>query len=277
MKHIPRGWLLDVDGTVTNPRTKQLGELSILSSLTALLASGDVVGFNTGRSPAWVIERVIIPFRKFMGEERWDSFSPRITVVGGKGTVWVERWKRNGEFEEGEDRSLVLPNDFRMAIKKLTEGYSHSMFFDETKTIIVTAEMLDGYDVQEFAKDQKELVLRLKNLVTEYAMEDTVRIDPMRISVDIEPLHAGKGLGASQTIRILKERGFVVDEWIVMGDSPSDYAAPEYLADHSIPVRFVYVGDMSDLDGKTPSFPIEETVKSCDEATAEYLMKMLQK
>jgi hypothetical protein len=277
MKQIPRGWLLDVDGTVTHPQTKLLVEESLLSSFTHLLVSGEVISFNSGRSPAWVVERVITPLRKYMGEKLWDMVSPRVTVVGGKGTVWVQTWKINGEFEEGEDRSFLLPDDFRNDVKKLTDEYARSMYFDETKTIIATVEMLDGYNLADYEKDQKEFVTRLRNLVMEYALEDKIGVDPTRIAVDIEPLRAGKGLGTEQSIRILKDRGFVACEWIVIGDSPSDYEASEYLAQHSIPVRFVYVGNIHELKRNTSSFPIEETTEHFDKGTIEYLKKILRK
>jgi hypothetical protein len=276
MKHIPRGFLLDVDGTITNPQTKQLEERSIVHSLTQLLTAGEIIGFNTGRSPRWVVNRVIVPLRRFMGEDVWKTVNSRIVVMGGKGTIWVGSWGQDGAFEEGGDQTLMLPQDFRNAMKKLTDEFSRSMSYDTTKTTLVTAEMLDGYDVSEFAKDQKEYVSRLRQLVIEHSLEGKVRIDLMRISIDVQPIHAGKGLGAKQTIRLLKDRGFVVDGWIVIGDSPSDYAAPEYLADHGLPVRFVYVGDIHDFDSKKPPFPIEGTDKPCDKGTAEFLKEILK-
>jgi hypothetical protein len=198
-------------------------------------------------------------------------------VVGEKGALWVSSWKQDGGYEKQEDASLKLPQDFRIAMEQLTEEFSKSMFFDTTKTVILTAEMVDGYSLSEFAKDQKDFMKRLDKLIIEYGLENTVRVDAMRISTDVEPVTAGKGLGAKQTLRILEGRGYGVDTWIVVGDSPSDYVAPEYMAKQKIPVLFVYVGDTNDFKGKLPLFPIERTKGICDEGTSRYLEDFLKK
>jgi len=255
----PLALLLDVDGPVASPVTRDV-KPAIILDLVALAAAGIPVIFNTGRSDAFIREQVMEPMIA--------AGIPAGTVIHAiceKGAVWFS-YTSAGPGPVHVDRELAVPAAYGDDIRRLVaEDYAAHMFFDETKRAMVSVEQHINVPSADYLAEQKlfdaeavELmarhglgVVRLDHHAPNSDDEVDYRVDPTIISTDIESVRLGKDLGASRAVELLAAQGITPQAWRTVGDSRTDYAMADWLHHNDHPVKHV---DVRPADG-IPSKP----------------------
>jgi hydroxymethylpyrimidine pyrophosphatase-like HAD family hydrolase len=266
-----RAWLFDIDGVLTDPESKRVGDVRILDEIVWRLGLGEPVGANTGRSLRFAEDRLLEPLE---GRVLDVALLRNLFVVGDKGGAWLT-YGEDGQRMRFLDKALVTEEVATLLadVKRLVEDrYSDNMFVDETKETMVTIEMNDGMKVDDFRPAQADAVLHLDALLKDRGLHEDFRVDPTRIAIDVERKTAGKALGARRILAMLEERGICPSEYIAFGDSPSDFDMAEELHRLGKRVQFVYVGGFGSLDGRdSGTFPVVYTQGLFDKGTVEFL------
>lgn len=280
----PVAFIFDVDGVITDPKEKRITQENILGAISEKLEKGSPIALNTGRSNDWMIERVILPLK---GKAKHGSLS-NFFAVGEKGLTWAA-FNENGELVqgifdrqgrriEGFDLSAFLDETtvqhFQRIVpevKALTEGkYSHSTFFDSTKKAMISTEMHDGYNHEDFEAEQSEFVQHLKKLLEKERLSDRLRIDPTTIATDIQIPEAGKHLGAKRILEWLKSRNINPAHFITLGDSSSDLEMADEIHEQDKSVDFWYVNPDKPLQVEKP-YNVKVSKRAFSEGTLELL------
>jgi hypothetical protein len=246
----PLGLLLDVDGPIASPVTRTLAIDSIADDLVTLANAGVPIVFNTGRSDAFLTERVL---PKLL--ERGVSHDARFVCICEKGAVWFTVDDR-GTSEPIVDESLAIPAEVASELETMIKrDYADLVFFDETKRAMVSAEQLLEISTEEYLGRQLVFDADALQIMTAAGLgverrgirypndagEVGYRIDPTVISTDIESNQLGKDLGARRAIELLAATGAVPTVWRTVGDSRSDYAMADWLHEHDYEVAHVDV------------------------------------
>src|SRR3989338_2055506 len=146
---VDTSWIFDIDGVVTNPTEKKIKKLQILDHIAERLQQREPVIFNTGRSLSWVIEKVLNPLIKKIKDKK---LLENLFIVGEKGGTWLT-FGRDGKIQQHKDSSISAPTSLQQKIKNLVKRkYLHSMFYDETKQTMISVEMHDNYDLEEYKR-----------------------------------------------------------------------------------------------------------------------------
>ncbi|MBT2247346.1 hypothetical protein JHV56_01345 [Arthrobacter sp. BHU FT2] len=257
----PLALLLDVDGPVASPVTRDV-KPDIIGDLVALAAAGIPVIFNTGRSDAFIREKVMEPMLA--------AGIPDGTVVHAvceKGAVWFS-FTSAGPGPVHVDRELAVPAAYGDDIRRLVANdYADHMFFDETKRAMVSVEQHIEVASADYLAEQKLFdaaavdlmathglgVVRLDHHAPNSDDEVDYRVDPTIISTDIESVRLGKDLGASRAVELLAAQGITPEAWRTVGDSRTDYAMADWLHHNDHPVKHV---DVRPADG-VPAKPYD--------------------
>jgi hypothetical protein len=233
----PLGLLLDVDGPVASPVTRTVAP-ALLDDLRALLAAGVPVVLNTGRSDAFVRERVLDPL-----VEAGLPPGARLHAVCEKGAVELSVGP-DGVGDPVVDRALAVPAVCGELIETLVgDRYGDTMFVDRTKRCMATVEARTDVPADAYARAQAafdaELLAGLVERGLGVRLHDRDhpdaggrvpwRIDPSVIATDVESVASGKDLGARRALRLLSADGPLPRTWETVGDSPTDYAMADRL------------------------------------------------
>src|SRR3954454_4700991 len=253
----PLGLLLDVDGPVASPVTRTVAA-PLIGDLARLLAAGIPVVLNTGRSSAFVTERVLTPLV--------DTGLPpgaRLHAVCEKGGVWTTA----GSSEVHEDAALRVPRICSAVVTGLVgDGYGDAMFVDTTKRTMATVEARTDVPSAFYAERQRafdaELLARLAAVGLGVRLRDDRRPDadgrtpwriaPSVIATDVESVRAGKAIGVRRALDLLRADGPLPRVWHTVGDSRSDYAMGDQLHALGDDVTHVDVGPEPPLDRPYP-------------------------
>jgi hydroxymethylpyrimidine pyrophosphatase-like HAD family hydrolase len=253
----PLALLLDVDGPVASPVTRDVKQ-EIILDLVALAAAGIPVIFNTGRSDAFIRGQVMEPMIA--------AGIPAGTIIHAiceKGAVWFS-YTAAGPGPIHVDRELAVPAAYGDDIRRMVaEDYSAHMFFDETKRAMVSVEQHIEVPNAEYLAEQKLFdadamdlmarhglgVVRLDHHAPNSDDEVDYRVDPTIISTDIESVRLGKDLGASRAVELLAAQGITPQAWRTVGDSRTDYAMADWLHHNDHEVKHV---DVRPADGVPP-------------------------
>lgn len=253
-REISAAKLFDVDGVLTNPKTKEISDQAIIAELADCLKRGEAIALNTGRSTAWVEEKIITELRKYIDE---PALYQNLMVTGEKGGTWIT-YDETGSACYGCALGLTMSEPLKDAVAKLvSEKYGDSMFFDTSKQTMISVEMRDNHDLGEFTERQTELVKDLTPLLSSHGQDETLKIDLTTIATDVENPHVGKALGAERFIEFLKARdvAFHNAAFTAYGDSPSDAAMADELERRGLHTEFVFVGDPAKLQ-KSNRYPV---------------------
>ena len=267
LQTVPRAWIFDVDGVITNPQEKKVTEEGLIGAIADRLKKGEIVTLNTGRSLSWMMDRVIKPIEESVGDKRrLDKF----LAVGEKGGAWLSF--KDGEWVTYIDEAISTPESLQDEVRGLISAeFQDSMFYDESKLTMISTEMVDGHSIPDYAQRQHTLVGRLQEILAkpEYQNLDFL-IDPTTIATDIQNAHVGKHLGARRIAGWLKDKNIKPQHILTIGDSQSDTEMAEELQDE-YSVDFVFVGEPSKLNSdKLKNKPIF-TAKRFGEGTLEFL------
>ncbi|NQX04624.1 hypothetical protein HQQ82_07395 [Rathayibacter sp. VKM Ac-2856] len=280
----PLGLLLDVDGPIASPISRTIAIASIADDLVALANAGIPLVFNTGRSDAFLRERVLPPLL-----ERGVSADARIVCVCEKGAVWFTVDYR-GTSEPIVDESLAIPEAVARDLERMIrEDYDDLVFFDETKRAMVSAEQLVDLSSEDYLERQLVFDADALQIMTAAGLgverrgirypNDTgaveYRIDPTVISTDIESNRLGKDLGAQRAVELLGATGAIPQRWRTVGDSRSDYAMADWLSEHAYDVAHVDVRPSEGVPDKPyPILVVDGAIN--DEAGAAVLRRWTQ-
>ena len=244
----PLGLLLDVDGPIASPLTRTVAQPGILADLRSLLAAGVPVVFNTGRSDAFLRERVIGP----LVAGGWPA-GARLHAVCEKGAVWGSVGA-DGLGEVQVDEALAVPPAGADAVEELVAGgHGAAMDVDRTKISMATVEARTDVPPDAFRRAQaafdadlvaalaaRGLGVRLGDrVVADAAGRCPWRIDPTVIATDLESVAVGKDLGARRALDLLAADGPLPRAWHTVGDSPSDYRMADQL--HALGAKVLHV------------------------------------
>jgi len=254
----PLGLLLDVDGPLASPLTRTIAIPSILTQLGRMANAGIPIGFNTGRSAAFINEHIAGP----LIDAGLDS-SARVYGVCEKGALWF-RITAKGLGEMGVDSELVIPGDISRDIAALVaDEFASTMFFDSEKKAMISVEQRVDVDSETYWREQKRFDAYAGKLLVDrgygYCRPGAkildasgnvqYRIDPTFISTDIESVVLGKDRGALRALELVESDGPVPSVWRTAGDSRGDYAMADWLHEHGFDVEHL---DVRPADGIPP-------------------------
>ncbi|WOF24632.1 hypothetical protein N8K70_08260 [Microbacterium betulae] len=225
----PLGLLLDVDGPLASTVTRTLRVPSIAPDLVALAHAGAPVVFNTGRSHAFLVDRVI----PVLADAGLRPDAP-VWGVGEKGATWfslVPDAPRPEAGEVGAATELSPPRALLERVRALAAREDRLMFWDETKETMISVEQNVDVANEDYLAAQPELVAACQDVIDDLGLGDEFHIVPTIISVDIEHVTAGKALGAARALELVAARMTPPARWFTAGDSPGDYDMATWLHD----------------------------------------------
>lgn len=248
-------YLLDIDGVLSDPKKKEIVLPQILEEIINRLRRGEPVGLNTGRSLASIEKIVLDPLKKMIRRKKLDdSILHNLIAIGEKGGAWATFDKAGEVMERYRDNKLAVPKYLRGLVGKYVAENFTTMFYDKTKTTMISVEMKDDLpSTQEatFNMEKQRLATYLHNLLNDLGFINKYSVDVTRIAVDLQyadgKLKAGKGRGTDVFIRILSERGIKPKRYVSAGDSTSDAEMHKRLKELELASHFVYVGGRKDL------------------------------
>jgi hypothetical protein len=246
-------YLLDVDGVVSDPFEKRVTEPAFFTAFAAALGRGEAVALNTGRSIAWLLERVIEPLRARVPDA---CALARFAAVGEKGATWA--WfDERGAMHRGRADELAVAPSVRDAVRAIVEAsYAEWMYFDETKETMVSVELRVGCAPEAFAGAQRRLVRELSSRFRPSLERRELRIDATVIATDLQHGSAGKALGARRFLDLLAMQRRTPERFVAFGDSGSDLEMADELQRQGRRVEFVYVARERPPDGLRKPYPI---------------------
>ncbi|GAA1124293.1 haloacid dehalogenase [Citricoccus alkalitolerans] len=247
----PLGLLLDVDGPIASPETRRVPD-GIVTALVSLAGRGIPVVFNTGRSADFVLRHVAAPLLAagLPGDARFHavcekgavhfSFTsladpadpaglPRATRAHGV-PAWME-----------VDAGMRLPADLESRLVRLMGDYADTMFYDDTKLAMFSAEMNVGESPERYRAAQRDFEDRVATLLAEDRSAEAFQLDSTIISSDVEHASSGKDRGAERSWGLIAADGELPMRWFTCGDSRTDYAMADWLQARGAPVIHVDV------------------------------------
>lgn len=275
----PLGLMLDVDGPIASPITRSIATPSIVTDLVALAAANVPIAFITGRSAAFISEKVVAPLLA-----AGLPSEARMYGVCEKGAVWFPI-TASGMGNIVLDESIALPAASVDELRKLVaDGYSDTMFFDETKRAMVSAEQRTDVDHAVFQTAQHAFNEAAFATLVEHGLgvrfgdrevpdsngEVPFRIEPTIISTDVESVRLDKDHAAERALAFFAETGPLPQLWRSVGDSRSDYLMADHLHAAGFDVAHVDVRPSDGiLDRPYPVIVIGEQIH--DDAGASFL------
>jgi len=260
--------IFDVDGVICDLKDKKPNP-KILEYISNELTDGYVVALNTGRSLDWIIKNIL---KTFLDDPKTKPFLKNFIIVGEKGAVWLI-FKKNGKPQCFLDKSLSFSSNLKEEIRKIVKSnYSKSMFVDDGKQTAITTEMKDGYNIKEYLKDQKELIVKSNFLIKKHNLTDKLILSSNPIAVDIDSKGVGKDFGVKKILDILKKREIEIRKFITIGDMESDFKMAEELDNQGFTVTHIHVGD-TDVN-KNHKFVVKITKNKYEKGTLEFLKSL---
>ncbi|MCU1442300.1 MAG: hypothetical protein JWQ59_450 [Cryobacterium sp.] len=281
----PLGLLLDVDGPIASPVTRTIATPSIVTDLVKLARGGVPIAFITGRSADFIRNEVVAPL-----VESGLPADVRMYGVCEKGAVWFPI-SAEGMGEVVVDQSVALPGAVVDAVRRLvTDQYSETMFFDETKRAMISVEQRTDVDHATYLDAQPRFNEDAFAILAEHGLgvrfgdreqpnsagQVPFRIDPTVISTDIESVLLDKDHGAERALAFFAETGPLPTVWRSVGDSRSDYLMADHLHQAGYDVAHVDVRPADGvLERPYPVIIIGEEIH--DEAGATFLDYWVEK
>lgn len=256
--------IFDIDGVLTDPVSKQ-GDPAIFQCLTKKLESGALIAFNTGRSSEWV-QKTILPHLQ-------TRHLSNLFCVCEMGYVTLGFDEKQRVIEKVFEENSV-PKELAGTIRDIiASSYHDSMFVDETKKVILTIEMKDGFSQKVYEELQSRLSGEIRIILKNYHPGIHIRPSSTTIAIDIKPIESGKALGIQRVVEWLKFSAIDPKDlhFTTLGDSTSDTEMNGWLNQNGYTNNFVYVGQ--DKLGQF-EFHIDQTRDKFTKGTLEYLKQV---
>lgn len=261
-------WIFDVDGVLTNNKTKKVAQLEIYNELIKRIEKGDPGGLNTGRSSKFVIEEILTPLAQALPDQ---SQMKHVFVEAEKGAVCI-RHNKLGKRIVTKDENIYVPKSLQKYVEQLIRhpSYANIMLFDTTKETMISIELKSGENIEEFQNVQKDFVKVIREYLKNQKLDDNFKVDPTTICTDIERIHVGKALGIRKLIELFKKQYINPLHYICFGDSASDIDMMKELELLNKSVQFVFVGEKNKLKPYRNKL-VQFTHNHGDRGTLEYL------
>ncbi|WP_413542722.1 haloacid dehalogenase [Citricoccus nitrophenolicus] len=256
----PLGLLLDVDGPIASPETRRVPE-GILTALVDLAGRGAPVVFNTGRSADFILQQLAAPLlaaglpadarfhavcEKGAVQFSFAELTPLITGHPGH-DAGLPRATRGTSVPDWVqvDSDMRIPADLESSLVRLLDDYADSMFYDDTKLAMFSAEMTVGLELERYREAQAHFEAEVTGLLassgTGAEAGGAFQLDSTIISSDVEHVSSGKDLGAARGWERVAADGELPVQWFTCGDSRTDYAMADWLHAHGDRVTHVDV------------------------------------
>ena len=247
--------VFDMDGVITDPQLKEITQPEILEIISDHLRSGQKVAFNTGRSAEWLENKVIKTLKKIIINTEKNYFPlTNLISICEMGNVII-KYGTDGESRKKILNDNIIPKTLNQTVKDIVaDVYSKSMFVDETKEVILTIEMNDGYSYEEYKKRQDEFQKEISIIMKNYHPHLHVKPSSTTIAIDIKPVDSGKNLGAKRIFEWLADHDEPLKglNFICFGDSLSDLDMSDFFHSKDINTSFVYVGSEENIERLYP-------------------------
>lgn len=267
MTPVKQAWIFDVDGVLTSPKTKHIEESRIFNFLIQALQKGESVAINTGRSLSFINQEIVGPLKK----RGASSLLSNLIGCVENGAV-VETFDQEGSPKVQRDIHLTVPDEIRDEMrKKILADFSDTMFFDEEKLALATAEVKVGASLEHYWEDQKMLTQWIEPILETLGLADRFKVRSTRLGWDVYEKEAGKAMGIKKILEWTKEKRFTPETFLVFGDTISDLEMADEIWRQNRQVEFIFVGEREQLEGRSLPFPVVFTEKHCDSGTAEFL------
>ncbi|MGI8419061.1 MAG: hypothetical protein ACR2LN_00280 [Candidatus Levyibacteriota bacterium] len=259
-------YLFDVDGVITDPVDKKITKPKLVEILARKLQDGTPIALISGRGLQFLTKQVVSVLEEHLDNhpEMDRSLLDNLFVSGEFGGVYLIHNQGLGEEKVNPDFSI--PEKLRQQLNAKAEEFTDFALIEHEKRTQFTMEANRGNDF--FGKKGKEIAEALRELAADYPNLE-VRFD--RIGMNVKNKNATKHYCVIQYQNWLRQKNFQVDNYLVFGDSPSDFEMGEELHQQGLPFTFIFVGDKKDLENKKPNFKIIITQGHCDAGTLEYL------
>lgn len=245
------GLLLDVDGVIASLSSRRIVFPSITEDIVTLANAGIPIALNTGRSDIFVRDQVVKPVLA-------AGLLPdaRFFCVCEMGAVWFGATLNNFD-GVNVDEAVAVPAAIASGVRALVQDrYSETMYWDD-KRAMVSVEQRTDVSTEDFYEAQPRFIDDSFDLIESHGVgvsfgdrrsgdNVTLRIDPTRISTDIESVRSGKDLGAARALRLIEASGAMPEAWRTVGDSRRDYAMADALHARGLDVTHV---DVHPADG----------------------------
>ncbi|MGW9551927.1 haloacid dehalogenase [Citricoccus zhacaiensis] len=267
----PFGLLLDVDGPIASPETRRVPD-GIVTALVSLAGRGIPVVFNTGRSADFVLQHVAAPLLAagLPGDARFHAVCEKGAVHFSFASLAAPASHTAGNGDNGSngqggaaggpdaglpratrghgvpawmevDAGMRLPADLESRLVRLVGDYTDTMFYDDTKLAMFSAEMNVGESPERYRAGQRDFEDRVAALLAEDRAADAFQLDSTIISSDVEHASSGKDRGAERSWALIAADGELPMRWFTCGDSRTDYAMADWLQERGAPVVHVDV------------------------------------
>lgn len=280
----PLGLLLDVDGPIASPVTRSISIPSIIDDLVFLAAAGVPIAFITGRSDAFIRDKVMTPLFSAGLSEALSVDGARMFAVFEKGAAWATV-SPDGLGETEIDHGVAVPAPLVDAVRQLhASEFDGEMFWDDTKHAMISVEQRVDVAPATYKPAQERfqeaafaaavelgIGLRYRDRAHVDARGETpFRIDPTIISTDIESVLLDKDTAAKRALDHFEALGPLPTLWRSVGDSRSDYTMADHVHARGLEVAHV---DVRPADGilDKPYRVIVEGDLIHDEAGAAFL------
>lgn len=264
VKTLPRAYLFDVDGVLSDPKEKRVVEEELFTHISRILERGEPVGLNTGRSTVWLEKKLIKPLLEKTSDKKIFN---RFLAIGEKGTTWMDI-DDNGQIHNGRDKRFVIPQKLYDDVASVTKKYQDAMFIDTTKETMISIEMNDGYDIDTYTNKQQSLLKELRPILAKTSYE----IEPSIIAIDIQYPEVGKAYGADRFLNFLEDKKLDAEIYLTFGDSPSDIHMADELHNRGKKVEFIYVGNKEKIHDVRRDYIIEN-IEGFSQGTLLYLTR----
>lgn len=281
-------FVLDIDGVVTSPLSKQVNP-EVIQACVQHLRSGGYLAFNTGRSLSWAREHVLDQIQKQGSAHDLD----RVFLCAEKGLISL--FFRDGQELLQYSTEFAVQNPIKQDVRVLIASMGDQPFFlDESKQLMVSIEFRarPGHDINHefelFKGIQPVLAAKLEERTKNFepgkgAENSCWRVDQTSIAIDLEHRSAGKDLGARNISLWLERNLDDIPKLISIGDSPSDRAMHDAFLKSPLvkDAEFHFVGSASSLNAlcagaDISSGSIRIAPDGFDLATARILRENLQ-
>lgn len=284
------GLLFDVDGPLASPLTRTIVIDGILDDLLTLTRAGVPVAFITGRSDAFIRDRVVAPLLARGLGDALATPGARMFGVYEKGAVW-STITPDGLGEIEVDHDVATPRALADDIRELVEAhFADLVFFDESKRAMISFEQHVRVPASRFHAHRHEIDdaafdvaarhgvgVRLGGrLAPDASGEVPFRFDQTIISTDIESVLLDKDRGARRALAHFRSRGDLPRTWRTIGDSRSDYKMADELHAAGLAVAHVDVRPADGVLEKPYAVLLPDGDRIDDEAGAAFLREWVR-
>ena len=262
-------YMFDCDGVLTGLDEKALRFPEILDELANLL-DNSTLSLCSGRPAKWIMDELVNPLiARIDATNRSRNLLQNLCIIAESGGIIIDINKQ-GEFNKQKNTALSVPTELQQMVKRLVEvKYSDTMFIDEDKETMVTAERNKQTSQEDFQIAQAQFIADAKVFLRQYLNGGGFTIDGTKIATDFKHENIDKSIAAQLYIDWMKRKGITAKKFEVMGDSESDALMAVGIHNEGKDVTYFHVD--KDSPKELYDFPVIHQIKINDSATLDFL------